>query len=65
MSKIIGHVTSESSGIRYSVKLDSRERTVWVSSDDFSWTVVCQNVPSEREALQCAQKHIDFQKDLF
>ncbi len=65
MSEIIGHIISRSSGIMYQVKLDPNEKIVWVSSNGTAWILVCQKVEGESMAIQCAQKFIDLQEDLF
>ncbi|MHB9140324.1 MAG: hypothetical protein ACYC25_00425 [Paludibacter sp.] len=64
MEKVVGQIVSKSSGLTYSVKWDSSEQTSWVSKNGF-WQMVCTKVISSEGALECSQRFIDSQPDLF
>lgn len=65
MEKIIGEIISKKSNKIYKVKYRSDDLTVWVKKTSNTWEIVCENVKSISEALECAQGAIDSQPDLF
>lgn len=64
MEKIVGQIVSKSTEVAYTVKWNSSEQTSWVQKKGM-WQMVCTNIRTSENALECAQRFIDSQPDLF
>ena len=64
MKKIVGRIKSKSTDFLYFISHDQQSQTAWISQDQKTWWQVCENV-SEKFALECAQRYIDGQPNLF
>ncbi len=64
MEKIVGQVTSKTSGITYRIKWDMDEQSSWIDKNGL-WQQVCTRVRTADDAVSCAQGFIDGQPDLF
>lgn len=65
MEKIVGHVTSKTSGKSYPVKWNSEEKYAWIGKNLNTWELACEKVYSANDALACAQGFIDSQPELY
>ena len=64
MKKNVGTIKSKSTGFFYTVSHDEESQTAWISRDSLTWRLVCDKV-SEKHAVDCAQRYIDGQPNLF
>lgn len=66
MEKIVGTIISKDNGISYSVKWDSDTKYAWIKQKGKpSWLLACEEVRTAKDALACAQGHIDSQPGMF
>ncbi len=64
MERIVGYVISKNSNFKYAIKWDMENETAWISQQD-AWVMICTNVKTEKAALKCAQREINFQEYLY
>jgi predicted NUDIX family NTP pyrophosphohydrolase len=65
MERIVGSITSKTTGIIYSVRWDNQTKESWISKDNQIWSIACTEVLSANDAVTCAQRYIDGQPYLY
>jgi len=65
MEKIVGSITSKTTGKSYQVKWNSSLYESWILKAPYTWMLVCKDVRNENAALNCTQRYIDSQPDMF
>ena len=54
MERIVGSITSKTTGIIYSVRWDNQTKESWKSRDNQIWSIECTEVLSGDDAVTCA-----------
>jgi hypothetical protein len=65
MERIVGSITSKTSGIIYSVRWDNQTKESWINRDSQIWSIAFIVVLSGDDAVTCAQRYIDGQPYLY
>lgn len=65
MEKIVGQIISKTTNLKYNVKWNTDKNTSWICVHHKTWQMVCTNIKTENDALNCAQRFIDNQPNLY